>query len=207
MQKVRATSRVVAALLLLYLGLAGCDSDSTEPAPTPLELPAEACVALFQVDFVHENLEGGVVRSFSAAGDSGSPFLYTSRAPGDFGWSLIRYAASSDTLFYGTTIWLGSGDRAVPRDLLPPSSFTTGSNSIALPDDREYFYSSNGGLDPVERQQAADSAWAAVSRLDLTREFATRQPHVALFLYSRREGLFDPSGADWMVLIYGAPRP
>jgi hypothetical protein len=46
-----------------------------------LELPAEACVALFQVDFVHQNFEGGCVRSFSAAVDSGSPFLYTSRAP------------------------------------------------------------------------------------------------------------------------------
>lgn len=191
------------------IAAAGCDpGPSRPPAANPWAFPdTAAAVALFQVDLQTNRFEGGILRTFAAEPDSGSPFVFTYRPPGDFGWSLIRYAATADTLFFGETIWSGSGDRQVPPALLPPGRFATISGPLPALAGLEYLLPSAGNFPDLESaQRAADTAWATVMYLDLAKAFGGRRPRAAILLYSRREGEFDPAGADWIVMLYGGRR-
>lgn len=195
----------LALLAAAGVGLWGCDSGPADSgAANPWRLPGNtASVALFQVDFLTNQLEGGVLLNFSAQADSVSPFAFTTRAPGDFGWSLVRYAATADTLFFGETIWLGCGERHVPHELLPPGRLGRIAGTPPVLQDLEYFIPAAGEFpDPDAAHRAADAAWASLHEVNLVQAFAGRAPRAAVLFYSRCEGLFNPARADWIVLLY-----
>lgn len=183
--------------------LGGCGSDPAQPVPAAVTLPDSACVALFQVDYLTRQLEGGIVRTFAAQPDSGSPFGYSERPPGDFGWALVRYAAAPDTLFFGESIWLGCGERSVPRDLWPADRFHRTGGMLPATAGFEYFFPSTGMFpDEDTARAAADAAWASLQGLDWVQAFTGRSSRAAVLFYSRCEGLFQPEQADWIVLLY-----
>jgi hypothetical protein len=200
------TRGVWAAACAAAAGLAlwGCGSDPAQPAPpAPVLLPDSACVALVQVDYLTHQLEGGIVRAFASQPDSGSPFLYSERVPGDFGWALVRYAAAPDTVFFGESIWLGCGERHVPRELWPADRFHRVGGTLPAITDFEYFFPSTGSFpDEDAARTAADAAWASLEGVDWVQAFTGRSPRAAVLFYSRCEGVFVPDQADWIVLLY-----
>ena len=191
--------------LLLLLVAAGCGSDAVSPSPPAQRwgLRADSAnVAVLQIDFQTYRFEGGAIRRYrlcSACDVDSLPLAFSEYWMVDDGWSLFRYAETGDTVFYGTTIWMGVGERVVPKDLLPADSFAVITRALPPPQTVQYF---PAWVTSNELVSHADSAWAAAQRLDITEEFARRQYRVGLFFYPRGTGGVDPALADWIVILY-----
>jgi hypothetical protein len=191
---------------LILLGLcAGCGDDAVRPSP-----PAErwgirsdsANVAVLQIDYLTYQFEGGVIRRYRlcAACDADSlPLAFVEKYNVDDASYRFSYTETSDTVFYGTSIWMGLGERLVPRELLAPDSFVVVTGSLRAPESLHYY---PGWVVSEGFVSRADSAWAAAQRLDITQEFARRKYRVGVFLFPRSVGGIDWRYADWIVLLY-----
>jgi hypothetical protein len=200
-------------LLGLCLVLAGCGNDGhlgpISSGGRWVLADGAANIAVLQVDFITYNLEGGVLGNSilcDSCDSTGLPLRFTTRPPGDFGWNLFQHEASGDTVFFGTTVWSGRGDRIIPRVLVPADSFEVVAGEIPAPVTKQYYFSYPFQDD--ERGRAlADSAWLTVKNLDITRAFANHAYRVGFYIYPRTVGVFAPAQADVIVFLYAGIRP
>ena len=195
---------------MILLALAGC-TESPSPSPEPERWDIQddtANFAVLQVDYVTRELEGGALRYFALCDTCdahGIPLNFSFKYPGDFSWSRFLYEATGDTVFYGTTVWHGRGDREVPSELVSPDSFSQLAVAAPNPISIEYYPICEEFIfdcrENWERSEA-DSVWASVRTLDIVEAFAKRSYRVGLYLYPRTIGGFDPRSADWIVFLY-----
>ena len=131
--------------LLLLLTPFACDDATKSPGSQPNRWDVREGVANFavlQVDYETLAFEGGVLLQFALCDtcDADSiPLRYSVRPASDFGWSLFEYAATQDTVFYGTTVWSGRGERSVPAQLVAPDSFAFMFSRPVDPISTEYY--------------------------------------------------------------------
>lgn len=129
------------------------------------------------------------------------PFAVDFVPPGDFGGITFSYTETADTLLHGTIIWLGKGAIDRPDNFKPRDQFRELDSAAAGPVSVEYF-NIFPALEAAEFEARADTAWAHVSRLDIVREFATREYRAAVYLYAPAVGVFDPGEARWIIFLY-----
>ena len=203
---------ILRTLIALCLVLAGCGDDS-QVGPIPsggrwVLTDGAANFAVLQVDFVTYRLEGGVLGPkvlCDSCDLTGLPLRFTTQPPGDYGWNLFQYVATEDTVFFGTTIWNGRGERIIPSILVVPDSFAVVPGEIAPPVTKQYYFS-YPFQDDAQGRAIADSAWLTVKNLDITQAFANHSYRAGFYIYPRRVGLFSPSQADVIVFLYSARR-
>ncbi len=90
------------------------------------------------------NFEGGVLEKYPLCDScdlTTIPLRFTTLPPIDFGWNLFQYEGRVDTVFYGTTVWDGSGNRIIPRYLVGADSFKIISREIPPPLTKHYYFS------------------------------------------------------------------
>ena len=201
--------RILPLLLLLLTTIISCDSDSSRPEPengTEWVLkPDSVNLGLLVLDYQTYALEGANLSYFPPCGGCGTdslPLLVEIETPSDFGSVVFRYAPTGDTVFAGTVIWLGSGEILYPTAFVPADSMKFHADSVAQPEDpdRYEFF--------VELQEEtviakSDSAWQAISSVDLVHTFAESDFRVGFHLYPPALGIFEPSLAKWIVFLYG----
>lgn len=122
----------------------------------------------------------------------------------DFATVYFYYQYNGDLLFKGGTYWMGCGQIEYPAIFTPSQFFPYTSDPVPLPVDAKYFYATIAGSYCTweEYVQRADSAWQAINSLELTNIFASTSFRAGFFAYSRTEGMFDPSNADWIIFLY-----
>jgi len=169
-------------------------------------------VATLLVDFETYEFEGGNLRAFALdkASDADSlPFIVSYVHPCDFGSILFQFDQSADTIFYGTIIWHGEGEIYIPEKILPADSFRKSSDNIKEPVSIIHFeYISLPLLNGLAEdstfhiEEKADSAWAVVKELEITRQFSAYNYRVGIYLYPPSVGAFISSRAKWIIFLY-----
>lgn len=186
--------------------LSGCGSEDIGAPQVPSSRwvlsPDSANVAILQFQSQTYAFEGGILRRFplcqSCDADS-LPLAYTWMPAGDFGWELFRYVGTQDTVFYGTTVFMGQGKMIVPSTLLPPASFQVVSGALGPPLSVRYFR-------PSRPTGPAEAAWAAAQTLDITREFSRRAYRVGVFYYAP-DAMGNFAVEKWIIFLYAGHRP
>jgi hypothetical protein len=172
--------------------------DNRDPDPEPI---SGNKVLMLTVDYTTNTFKGGKefefpenARTFTIAKDY--------KSPGDFGSLKLFYEEINEPLFFGTIIWMGSGEMIFPADLLPASRFPiAGTMDLRFPE--------NGFEDilaDIQGQRFTSdeykSAWEAVQDLEAAREYMTSNPGqtVKMFLYTPSVGGGNPK--EWYWVIY-----
>ena len=106
---------------------------------------------------------------------------------------------------HATIVWHGTGGIVYPAQFEPPGSFEASNDTIDKPQNSQYFeYTLD--LGETELAERTDSAWAAVSTLQLTEDFEKTLPmrtfRAGFYLYPPTVGVFDPASAKWIIFLY-----
>ena len=197
------------SILILVSGFwFGCSDDSTGPCNCgdprwPLD-DDSMNLAVLVSDFTSYDFEEGALNFYklcSGCDADGLPFDVIYKPPGDFGDITFRYTETSDTLFYGTIVWLGHGGIGYPEVFFGKEQFERVSALSRKPLSIEYF-NILPQYDDDTYKAMADSAWTSVKTLDLVDEFAKKSYRVGIYMYAPAVGVFDPSAAKWIIFVY-----
>jgi hypothetical protein len=164
-------------------------------------------LAILVLDFLtYEFLEGSV--DYYPLCDScdldSLPFIVEFMSPMDYGEILFKYSYNSDTLFYASIWWAGTGQVLYPEEFIPSSEFGYQEETIVLPGHEQYFdfWLTPNGYSWQEFIEKADSAWEAIDSLQITKEFSEYSFRVGIYAYTPVVGLFDPTYAKWIIFLY-----
>jgi hypothetical protein len=125
------------------------------------------------------------------------------QAPGDFGGAAAVSARTGLSVFGGSIIWMGTGDITYPDDWRPASELGRDCPRYpTLPTAVGYrIAESSEPLSASEVSAALDVVWGTA----LPEGMATSGYifDAVVLLYARTVGAFDPSTAEWIVLVNG----
>ena len=195
--------RVTIAFIFLFLSF-GCQGLYNPCGSGKWQLDdTRANFALLQVNFVDYIFEGGIIQTYELCDScdiDSIPVKMIYVSPGDFGSIMFQYTESLNTIFHGSIVWDGRGERIIPSTLLSPDCFST-LISIALQPLSITYYP----VPPFSMTEywitKADSALLSISSLDITNKFAESDYRIGIFLYPRSVGMFSPSDADWIIIL------
>lgn len=195
-------------LILLIIFASSCVNNLKEPQEEHLYswplLPDSMNLAILIVDYQTYEFEGGNLSYYPLCANCDSdslPFSITFISPGDFGEITFSYTETNDTLFRASIVWMGLGEILYPDEFVPADSFQTVQESIEKPELSEYF-DYWLGLDESTFYAKTDLAWASISSIHITNDFATELFRVGFYLYTPSVGVFDPDPAKWIIFLY-----
>jgi hypothetical protein len=161
-------------------------------------------LAVLALDYLTYEFEEGALNYYpqcSGCDADSLPFEVTFNSPSDFGDITFEYTETGDTLFFGTIIWLGTGELLQPDNFLPAGRYGELSAAAGEPVRKEYF-NIYPQMDPAEFAARADTAWAIVNRLDIAWDFAMEDYRAGFYMYAPSVGAFNPNAAKWIVFLY-----
>jgi hypothetical protein len=202
-----------------------CDPPAFDPCGT---IPCGRCAVTFRLD--HDTLarHGYAARCFDppaslsleraadraamtadrlvTPADAVDVFVFH-EPPHDFGRAAILTArAGGDTdplLFAGTTVWDGRGDVETPVALFDD----VGGDACAPAHPESLRFHDLVSADPADRRLFF-AAWEAVARTGLVRQMADGgRLSGAVVRYARTVGAFDPTTAEWVVVVLRDSEP
>lgn len=185
-------------LLLLPLLAYSCFEDNDDNIPAE---PYQNKVALLKVDYLTHTFEGGQELAFN----SSSGFTISSEyvVPSDFGSVKLVYEELEETLFEGTIVWLGLGERTYPETLLGTEDFTNIAEPVAMPSETMFqnvmYYES--AFYPEDLDYT--SLWHSIANLKIVESYRNSNPNakVNVFLYTPSVGLGNPADWDYYVIL------
>ncbi len=130
------------------------------------------------------------------------PFQIEYQSPGDFGGILIKLKSTTDTIFSGSIIWMGTGQIAYPKKFNSKYPFNYVNKTTAKAANITYLDMNGVVTNDSTIIQKADSAWNAIKSISLMKNIAIKKHKVAIYFYPPRLGKFDPYMAKWIVLLY-----
>ncbi len=125
-------------------------------------------------------------------------------APGDFGGASAVDALTGKTVFGGSIVWMGAGEISYPTDWrggdelapgCPSDTGITGSNHYDLVDGTTLSAEDAAAAINALKNTALPAAMARVEGMYTGR--------VVVIRYPRTVGAFDPSTAEWIILLKG----
>lgn len=133
--------------------------------------------------------------------NSDGPYLFYA-APGDFGWAAAVDRNTGLSVFGGSIIWLGTGDISYPSAWREPAELPSGCTSSGNYTVTQGWDLRDGSALP---STDVDELLAKVSDTVLVDAFYTGGYlfDASVLLYPRAVGAFDPSQAEWVVLLSG----
>ncbi len=206
-----------------------CEPPAVDPCGPA---PCGRCVVTFRLDHTTLARRGHVARCFdapalplsveAAAARAGLPadrlvtpadardvFVFW-EPPLDFGrGAVISALAGGDAdplLFAGTTVWDGRGDVETPADA--ELAADVGSEGCAAADAASLRFTDLVDADAADRRLFF-AAWDAVARTGLAHRMAAPGGRLAgaVVRYARSVGAFDPTSAEWIVVIIRDSEP
>ncbi|MCF7921135.1 MAG: T9SS type A sorting domain-containing protein [Candidatus Marinimicrobia bacterium] len=174
-----------------------------------INLPLDSVsFGLFVVDYQSKTFEQGTILNYPGCLEVDTvqlPLELEVQPAGDFGYTIMTYPCTGDTVFYGSYIWMGQGEIFQPRRFLAADSFGVREDSLPPPQTIQYWRQDGlAVLDTIEIQ-AADSAWNSIKNLDVVHQFARYPYQVVIYRYPPTLGVFDPAVAKWIVFLYRNP--
>ena len=129
----------------------------------------------------------------------GLPLEMIFELPNDNGSITFKYEVTSDTLFYATIIWLGTGQIILPDNLLPADSFDVTNQNPNSPLSTEYINIIE--YDSLEYKTEADSAWNRLKSLDIVNVFSEYPYRIGNYLYTPSVGGGSPTEWKWITFL------
>ncbi|MDR3261018.1 MAG: hypothetical protein LBT78_04200 [Tannerella sp.] len=188
--KVNVKAIKLISVLLFVVSFWSCEKDIAQSI--------KSNVLLLKVDYTTNTFEGGKELVFTAPSES---FTITSQyiEPSDFGSIKLFYSETGETLFYGTIIWIGSGEILYPENWLLAEDFDR-----TLTED---FVSPRNGFEdifnPHDETFDYHAIWAHVQHVVKAREYLQSNPNqtVKLFLYTPSVGVGNPKEWKWILFL------
>lgn len=188
--------KTILFLFLVTLVLGCKNDDDTSVLPVN-----ENKVLVLKVDFETNILEEGKELIFETEKDFGITTEYM--PPGDFGSIALLYEDTEEKIFSGTIIWSGTGAISYPENFIASSDFEKEDMPLEMPDitvfqnviyDEHIYYP-----DVIAYQEI----WDAIDSIKLLKEYRASNPgaNIHLLLYTPAVGIFDPSLADWIIIV------
>lgn len=181
---------------LLYLSLFACLFACTKPKQ---EVVPEALICL-QVDFESYEFEGAYQYPYPI-GDSLN-FLIDYQEPGDFGSMDIYLDSLSQPVFSGTIIWMGTGERSVPKRMA-----LTSEDNFLVPARSEMEYSDSFRVQFIQGNQQSqfkqipmDSIWNTIAQFQNVQDNILNGKQLYLYVYQASVG--DGNPADWDFYVF-----
>ena len=198
----------IALLVIPILALASCGDRVCDPCeshtPGWVLLPDSMNLAVLIVDYSTYAFEGGNLSYYApcAGCDADSlPIEMVFRDTWDFALVRFTYTETGSTLFRAGITWHGRGQIEYPSRFEPPEAFCILPDEVEEPADpaRHQAYIR---LDRDTLLAKTDSAWAAVTNLDIVHAFAADSFRVGYFFYTPTVGAFNPFVAKWVIFLY-----
>ena len=125
------------------------------------------------------------------------------QAAGDFGGSAAVSRRNGTSVFGGTTVWSGKGDITYPKAWQPPSTIGLGcgQTGLMLPQARGYDLGTGQELAAGDVNAALEAVWNTAVPAGLSKNGYVFDAMV--LLYPRTVGAFDPTTAEWIVIVNG----
>lgn len=154
------------------------------------------------IDYEDYSFSGASLNYYDGIGCTSDslPFEQQYIAPNDFGSMTFRLFPSQETFFDGTIVWMGQGQQVYPimsANTNPPYNMLT--SSLNVPVFMRYFDMNGVQMSPSFQ---TDTAWNAVSRLQIAQLFAAANYDVICYLYAPSVGVFNPGPAKWLFFFY-----
>lgn len=158
-------------------------------------------VVLLKVDYQTHTFEGGKELAFGQS--AGFTIASEYEAPGDFGSIELIYEELGQTLFEGTIVWMGLGERSYPESLLAVDDFVTVPEAVEMPSQTlfENVMYDEFAFYPEDLDYA--SLWEAIDNLQIVQTYRASNPDgtVSIFLYTPSVGAGDPADWDYYVIL------
>ncbi|NQT62327.1 MAG: T9SS type A sorting domain-containing protein [Candidatus Marinimicrobia bacterium] len=190
----------IIATLLMALSLS---------AQSYITLPEDSVsFGLFVVNYQSKEFEQGTILNYPTCLEVDTvlfPLELEVQPAADFGYTIMTYPCTGDTVFHGTYVWMGQGELYKPDSFIPADSFYVQEDSIREPQSIQYWRETGISLVDTVEILAADSAWNAIKNLNVVRQFANYPYQVVIYRYPPSLGALDPSVAKWIVFLYRNP--
>lgn len=161
------------------------------------------CVLI--VDYTTYNFEGGNISYYERCDYTENlPFVIDYKSPSDIGWITFRIKTTSDIVFDASIIWNGTGEINYPEEFSNSEPFDKIYKKVSKKPTHIEYFKSNGDriTNDVFFIQKADSAWNAVSSMNIINKFSYVKYKVGIYMYAPRVGQFDPKDAKWIIFLY-----
>jgi hypothetical protein len=137
----------------------------------------------------------------AAAGDTPSDDFVFVVAASDFGGSAAVSAHTGLSVFGGSTVWAGKGDITYPKAWRPAADLGLGcgQTGIPMPPARGFDLASGAPLPSAQVNAALAKVWETALPAGLAK--VAYLIDAMVLLYPRSVGAFDPTTAEWIVLI------
>lgn len=124
-------------------------------------------------------------------------FVFFRIRPADFGGVFIYHACSGLLLFAGSIVHNGTGKQFYPADPLSLNYIYTRSDSSKKPTHTKVIVDNK-----LVNEQEGLFAFESVRQLNIVHDFAEYSYKAIIYLYAKRIGLFDPTYAEWVIVLY-----
>jgi hypothetical protein len=123
------------------------------------------------------------------------------QAPSDWGSTAVVSARSGLSVFGGTTVWIGDGEISYPQTWQPPTAIGAGcgQTGIQVPPARGFELAGGTELPASSVNAALAAVWSTAIPSGLLKGGYLFDAIV--LLYPRTVGAFDPTTAEWIVLV------
>jgi hypothetical protein len=193
-------ARILSSLICILLG--GCGE--REGLLQSLDVETVQ-MAVFVVNAHTFELEGGILIPTEPCGDKDrfSFPLSSASVPeeAECGKMAFFHSEFGDTLFSGSSCWMGMGNMTHPRDLLPSTAFPVGETRHELPETIELWTAGGIRRYPTEVSYDVERAWKSIERLSVLEDFAQGIRHVGFYSYIP-DLPFGEGPRKWIIMMY-----
>jgi|GEM_PF-838538 len=199
---------LILGFLIIQITLSASSFQNFTPQSDTIIKEDSMNFAILMVDFLCYSFEAASISYYTKCPDNcdidSLPVYMYFDPTWDYARVYFYYKYDSSLLFGAWIIWMGTGWIFYPTNFLPHEMFSYGEESVPLPEDAEIYNTTIAGnyCSWEEYVIRAHKAWDAIDSLEITQQFAAKPFHVGLYAYSRREGVFDPVKADWIIFLY-----
>jgi len=192
-----------ALLIATLIILGSCSKRDDSFVNSDITINDNNKLLMLKVDYLTGAFEGGTELNFNS-------FLVTDTIPmeivstpaGDFGDISISHQPTQEQIFFGTVVWLGTGERSFPEQLMEASTFSSSQSEIAVPNPIDIkFIVSQPSTEEIISPGYID-AWAGIANLDKVQEYIDANAKVAVLQYTPSVGVGDPAEWDFYYMLY-----
>ncbi|MFT4661389.1 MAG: hypothetical protein ACI8XB_001666 [Patiriisocius sp.] len=191
-------------LIALSIVLISCSKENQLNDVDPIIVSDNNKMLMLKIDYTTLVFEEGIEFNFNSLGSYDSiPLSVLINEPGDFGDITILHSPTADSIFFGTVIWSGLGERIFPETMSPATSFVSSPllGPAPLPENFTLNMINSSNSEDLEIIDF-ESTWGAISNLESVANYVQNEVHLALLKYTPGVGIGDPEEWDWYLMIY-----
>lgn len=191
--------RITLISFIIFLFVSAC----TENAETP----QGGSLLLLEIDYTTYEFKGGKEYMYSSAIAADTvPVKTIVKPPCDYGFLIVRYERTKDTIFCGTVCYnSNAGEIEIPKAFDPVNRFAPALNPVNVIPSKSQFQLIH--IDELLVPNSFTPIWNAICNLEKINTYYDPNKKIGIFLYT--PGIYGNDGVNkhkeewrWFVLMY-----